>query len=520
MTLPFSRAKRVRRVDPERLRTPRLRRGARIGHPAEKLALTALTGAALALLLALPDPREPRVLGIAVLAALSLGLFVRYTTAFHAKIIASFPKVATACALAFAIVFVARLSSWMGPAFPPQAVPLSLATLCGVLVLGQRFALELTLFLSPFLTLALGGEPARSFETVGMLVAGALMAALSVSRVRKRSTLVRVGIVIAFVHMATLGGVSFLTERPWDRAFVDELVFVALHGVAVGFLLSGLLPAIEYLFHATTDISLLELGNTQEHPLLKKLLVEAPGTFHHSYIVGILSEAAAEAVGANPLLARVGALYHDVGKLNKPEYFAENSPEARARHKALTPEMSTLIIAAHPRDGIEIGTYYDLPPSILAFMPEHHGTTRIEYFYQAALKRHGASGVVESDFRYPGPRPQSRETAICMLADSVEAISRQMPEPTPPRLQAMIREVLLKRVVDGQFDECGITFLELKQIEEAFLQVLIGIFHTRPTYPKGPPNPLDLSQPQEIRFGNSRALREGATGAGARPQPS
>jgi putative nucleotidyltransferase with HDIG domain len=520
MSFPFSRARRVRRVDPERLRTPRLRRGTRIGHPAEKLFLTALTGALLAALLAIPELASPRAIGIGVLVALSLGLFVRYATAFHAKIVASFPKVATACALAASIVLVARLSSWLGPALPPQAVPLSLATLCGVLVLGQRFALELTLFLTPFLALALGGDPARSIETAGMLVAGALMAGLSVARVRKRSTLVRVGIVVALVHAATLFGISFLVERPWDRAFVDELVFVALHGVAVGFLLSGLLPAIEYLFHATTDISLLELGNTQEHPLLKKLLVEAPGTFHHSYIVGILSEAAAEAIGANPLLARVGALYHDVGKLNKPEYFAENSPEARARHKALTPEMSTLIIAAHPRDGIEIGTYYDLPPSILAFMPEHHGTTRIEYFYQAALKRHGASGVVESDFRYPGPRPQSRETAICMLADSVEAISRQMPEPTPSRLQAMIREVCLKRLVDGQFDECGITFLELKQVEEAFLQVLVGIFHTRPTYPKGPPNPLDLSQPQEIRFGSSRAPREGETGAAARPRVS
>lgn len=518
MTFPFSRAKRVRRVDPERLKTPRSNRLKQTTHGAEKLALTAITAFAAAFLLALPDPFSLRAIGIAVLVSLISALFVRYAIAFHKPVLKSFTNVATTCGLVLATVLVARLSTWMGAAFPQQAVPLSLVTLCGVLVLGQRFALELTLFLAPFLALGLSGEPSRSLETAGMLVAGALMAGLSVARVRRRSTLVRVGLVVAVVHMTTLFGISFLSERPWDRAFVDELVFVALHGVAVGFLLSGLLPAIEYLFNATTDISLLELGNTQEHPLLKKLLVDAPGTFHHSYIVGILSEGAAEAIGANPLLARVGALYHDVGKLNKPEYFAENSTEARARHKALTPEMSTLIISAHPRDGIEIGTYYDLPPSILAFMPEHHGTTRIEYFYQAAVKRHGAAGVVESDFRYPGPRPQSRETAICMIADSVEAISRQMPEPTPARLQAMIREVSLKRLVDGQFDECGITFLELKQIEEAFLQVLVGIFHTRPTYPKGPPNPLDLSQPQEIRFGSSRALREGS--AAPRPRVS
>lgn len=500
---PF-RPKKVRRFDPERLKTPRLRRETSPRHTAEKLALTFLSGAVLVLLLVAPRFAWRETLGIGLLGGLAIALFVRYTVSFHPGITSSFPRVATACGLALTAIVLARFFDWLGPGVPEQAVPLSLVTLCAVLVLGQRFALELTLFLAPFFAYALGGDPSRRLSIGGMLVVGAMMAGLSVARVRRRSTIVRVGLVVAVVHVLFVVGLAILQERAWDQGLFDELTFVAMHGVTVGFLLSGLLPGIEYLFHATTDISLLELGNTQEHPLLKKLLVEAPGTFQHSYIVGILSEAAAESIGANPLLARVGSLYHDVGKLNKAEYFAENSPDAKARHKALTPEMSTLIISSHPRDGIEIGTYYDLPPSILAFMPEHHGTTRIEYFYQAALKRHGAAGVVESDFRYPGPRPRSKETAICMIADSVEAISRQMPEPTPARLQAMIREVILKRLVDGQFDECGITFRELKTVEEAFLQVLIGIFHTRPTYPKGPPNPLDLSQPQELRFGSRR----------------
>jgi putative nucleotidyltransferase with HDIG domain len=245
----------------------------------------------------------------------------------------------------------------------------------------------------------------------------------------------------------------------------------------------------------TTDVRLLELGNTHEQPLLRKLLLEAPGTFHHSYIVGIISEAASEAVHANPLLARVGALYHDIGKLNRPEYFAENSPDARQKHKELTPEMSTLIISAHPRDGVELGSYYGLPKAVLDFMPEHHGTSCIEYFYHAARELRGEENVREEAFRYPGPRPQRIETAIVMIADSVEAISRQMPDPTRTRLEEMVHKVSMKRLLDRQFDECGLTQRDLAQIEEAMVRVLAGIYHTRPTYPKGKPHPLDLSQP-------------------------
>ncbi|MFT5830726.1 MAG: putative nucleotidyltransferase with HDIG domain, partial [Bacteroidia bacterium] len=259
------------------------------------------------------------------------------------------------------------------------------------------------------------------------------------------------------------------------------------------------LPAVETLFGVTTDISLLELGNTHEQPLLRKLLLEAPGTFHHSYIVGLISEAATEAVGGNALLARVGALYHDVGKLNKPDYFAENSPGARGKHKDLAPEMSMLVISAHTRDGLEIGSYYNLPDQVLAFMEEHHGTCCIEYFYHRAKDLRGADAVNEDDFRYPGRKPQSVEPAIVMIADAVEAISRQMGDPTPVRLTEMVHEVAMKRLMDRQFDECGMTLKDLAAIEAACVQVLTGIYHTRPTFPKGRPHPLDLSQPKKSR---------------------
>ncbi len=200
----------------------------------------------------------------------------------------------------------------------------------------------------------------------------------------------------------------------------------------------------------------------------------------------------------------MGALYHDIGKLNKPGYFAEDSPDARARHRALTPEMSLLIISAHTRDGIELGRYYGLPEAILDFMPEHHGTSLIEYFYHAAQKLRGAQRVAEEAFRYPGPKPQRIETAIVMMADAAEAISHQMPEPNQARLREMVHEVAFKRLMARQFDECALTLADLARIEQAFVRVLQAIYHQRPTYPKGRPNPADLSQPSEER----RAARE------------
>jgi putative nucleotidyltransferase with HDIG domain len=212
----------------------------------------------------------------------------------------------------------------------------------------------------------------------------------------------------------------------------------------------------------------------------------------------------------------VGALYHDVGKLNKPGYFAENSPEARGRHRELTPEMSLLIIAAHTRDGLELGRYYNLPEAILEFMPEHHGTSLIEYFYHAAQSLRGEENVNEEAFRYPGPKPQRIETAIVMIADAAEAISRQMAEPSLSRLKEMVHEVAFKRLMDRQFEECPMTLQDLALIESACVRVLQAIYHQRPTYPKGgKPNPADLSQPAEQR----RAVVEEAQRAAAGSKP-
>ncbi|MFT5154922.1 MAG: putative nucleotidyltransferase with HDIG domain, partial [Planctomycetota bacterium] len=325
--------------------------------------------------------------------------------------------------------------------------------------------------------------------------------------VLRRTSLIRLGLTIGLVQAAVAGGFLLLgnvlpvSYSPWVM-----LSALTASGIIVALLTSALLPMIEVLFDVTTGINLLELGNTHEAPLLRKLLIEAPGTFHHSYVVGLLAEAAAEAVGGNALLARVGALYHDIGKLNKPEYFAENSPEARGRHKGLAPEMSMLIISSHPRDGVELGRFYGLPREIIDFMPEHHGTSLIEYFYEHAKRLRGEDAVAEGDFRYPGPKPQRVETAIVMIADAVEAISRQMPDPSRARLEEMVHKVGMKRLMDGQFNECPMTLMDLNRIEAAMVRVLGAIYHTRATYPKGKAHPLDLSQPSQPESSSQSVL--------------
>lgn len=500
----------LRRVSPEKAKAvDSERRAMRVPQAAEKVLLACLTTVLAALLIGGGAGLEVRGwLGLLALIGVAQALFLRYLFDFRREVLESLVR--TASLAGFTLLSLGALRSFHVFVGLEHVgfLPLSFVSLVMVLVWGRSVAIECTAFAAGLFGLYVflhtsGG----SGEVEGLIVSisGAVVAALTAEYVRRRSTLVRVGLVIGLAQTTVAG--TFLLMRPElvDGALaLSTLFLLGLQGLVVGLLVSGLLPTIESVFSVTTDISLLELGNTHEQPLLRKLLLQAPGTFHHSYIVGLLSEAAAEAVGGNALLARVGALYHDIGKLNKPGYFAENSPDARARHRALTPEMSLLIISAHTRDGIELGRYYGLPEAILDFMPEHHGTSLIEYFYHAAQKLRGAQRVAEEAFRYPGPKPQRIETAIVMMADAAEAISRQMPEPNQARLREMVHEVAFKRLMDRQFDECALTLADLARIEQAFVRVLQAIYHQRPTYPKGRPNPADLSQPSEER----RAARE------------
>lgn len=364
-------------------------------------------------------------------------------------------------------------------------VPVSLVALVARIVHGQRFALEATTYTTFLLGLVLFAQELPGEELMPLLLVlycGGLVAALLADSIRKRSKLVKVGVAIGGVQVLVLLALQLLGPPggdPWAPVF-----FAGVHGVAVGYFLSGSLPMVELLFDALTDISLLELCNQNDQPLLRELLLKAPGTHHHSFIVGILAEAAAESVGANPLLCRAGAYYHDIGKMAKPDYFAENMDPERSPHEDLEPTMSFLVICAHTKDGLEIGRRYGLHREILDFIPTHHGTTVVQYFYHKALSRNGGGDVPEESFRYPGPRPRTKETGIVNLADAVEASTRSLDAPSPASIRGQVHGIIQRRMMDGQLDETGLTFRDLSRVEEAFVRVLVGIFHVRPKYPE------------------------------------
>jgi len=239
------------------------------------------------------------------------------------------------------------------------------------------------------------------------------------------------------------------------------------------------------MFGFITDIKLLELANLNQ-PLFQKMIIEAPGTYHHSIIVASLVEAAAEAIGANALLAKVSAYYHDIGKLTKPQYFIENQPNTENKHDKLSPKMSSLIIISHVKDGCELSSQVKLGQQIINIIREHHGTSIVSYFYDKAKKNKDQSfrSLSESDFRYPGPKPQTKEAGLVMLGDVIEASSRTLSNPTPARISSLVRERIERLYMDGQLDECELTLRNLNTIAETFTKILTGIFHHRVDYPE------------------------------------
>jgi putative nucleotidyltransferase with HDIG domain len=358
-------------------------------------------------------------------------------------------------------------------------VPLALAPLVVASLLEKRPALVFTLLLA--VIVAAVAEMRAPFMPVAVM--GGITAVYSVARLRHRWHFGRAFFTIALANLAAI--------LAWDLARVasaEALVRDALWGGVNAFLAVSLafllLPVVEHLFGLTSDITLLELSDLNR-PLLKRLQLEAPGTYHHSMVVGSLAEAAAEAITANSLLARVSAYYHDIGKLAKPEYYAENEPaSSRSRHEKLTPSMSTLVVKSHITEGLEMARRERLPRAVRDSIPEHHGTMVMAFFYHKALETDPTAR--REEFCYPGPRPRSRETAILMLADGVEGASRALAEPTPSRIRGLVTRIIEERVQQGQLDDCALTQQELAKIREAFIPVLTAIFHVRAPYPVDP----------------------------------
>jgi len=328
-----------------------------------------------------------------------------------------------------------------------------------------------------------------------------LVAAQEVRFTKERKTIIRAGFFVGVINSLFIVSFCLISGDVVTPEMLITIGFGFLSGVLAGVFATGVVPIIEIVFNYTTDIKLLELADLNQ-PLLRNLLIAAPGTYHHSILVGILAEAAAEAIHANPLLARVSAYYHDIGKMKKPLYFVENQKTGENKHDRLLPSMSSLIIISHVKDGIELARRHRLGRPIQDIISQHHGTSCITYFYQKArdLQQDDEQTVTDQDFRYPGPKPQTKEAGIVMLADAVQATSKTLTDPSPSRIQSMVQRIINNIFVDGQLDECELTLNDLHLIGESFNRILNGIFHSRIEYPdsaerNGNGKDLDKKQP-------------------------
>jgi putative nucleotidyltransferase with HDIG domain len=434
------------------------------------------------------NPWEQFARGVALFLVLSLLaiIVVLYVVRFQQSLAHSLWKIMGVCTLVL-VTLVLGLLLCRSP-YHAVLIPLTVTALILTIAYNPQFALLMSLSLTLAMVVSLGGRLGDLLVAMG----GQAAAIMVLSHIRTRTRLVEVGVIAGVGYLAMTVATELYTGQTWDLILFDAGRGL-LWGVLAGFLVSGLLPLVERCFAIVTDVSLLELGDGS-HPLLQELVRRAPGTYTHSMTVATLAEPAAEAIGANPLLARVGSYFHDIGKMLKPQYFIENQA-GENRHDALEPALSTLIIIGHVKDGVALAEQYKLPRPIIDFIQQHHGTTLVEYFYREALRQQESQGhapvvadgqphPLEPTFRYPGPKPQSRENGIVMLADAVESSSRALAVPTPGSLRKLVHDILMKRLLDGQFEESGLTLTELHVIEETLCKGLIALYHSRIKYPE------------------------------------
>jgi hypothetical protein len=405
------------------------------------------------------------------------GVYMRYR---HGGPLAGMAQQIVMLLIAVGTVALARWIStdrWRG-----EILPLLLFGMTTAIVYRLEFALLLTGVLSLIIVMALG----QGLPEMLLLMGVAATAIVNLGRIRTRSKLIFVGLFSGAVAFLMSVGLGLIDDQPFDLILLSHSAIVGLWTLTAGFVMTGLLPFIEHMFGILTDLSLLELGDVS-HPLLQEMVRRAPSTYNHSVTVGSIAEAAADTIGARGLLCRVGAYFHDIGKMLKPGYFIENQgPDEDNRHESLVPAMSTLVIIAHIKDGSDLARQHHLPQPIVDMIAQHHGTQLVEYFFDRAQQQSDPNNgeVDESSFRYPGPKPQTKEAAVLMLADAVESASRTLVDPAPARIESLVRELAEHRLDDGQFDESGLTLRELRAIERSLVMSLTSIYHGRIKYPE------------------------------------
>ncbi len=428
--------------------------------------------------------------GLFSIVSLLLYILYRDIRRYRKVITGDLQKLMLICVILLGSVAVSRLSAEIFSTFTANlsgvgvrtgyfAIPIAVGSMLATLLFDIHIGIVCSFIMSVFGGILIGGEPLFFIYSF----VGSIIAAFSVTRCTERSALLKAGLFIAVANMATVAFIDLYRHSLFTHTGIDNIIAGGIGGFLTAILVSGILPLLESLFKVVTDISLLEYSDLNR-PVLKTLMVSAPGTYHHSVIIGSLAEAGAEAVGVNPLLARVAAYYHDIGKIRKPEYFIENQAKGENRHDRLTPSMSSLIIASHVKDGVELAREYKLPPQIVEIIQQHHGTALMTYFYEKARETEGTPALVrEEDYRYPGPKPQTRVAAIVMLADAVEAASRVLENPTPQRIAALVDKIVNRIFEDGQLNDCELTLKDLTAMTKRFNLLLAGIYHHRIDYP-------------------------------------
>ena len=411
--------------------------------------------------------------GILAIVLLLAFLLILYLHFFYSKIMESRKDIILLCV----IILLSLLAAWLLNPFTPLIIPVFIAPMLVSVLLDLRLGIVVNLLLTLAISLITKGDQGFLYTAV----IGGTLAAFVVSGANQRSRLSASGLVIAVVNAAVIACVGLITKSS-ILTMATNAAIVAVNGMLSTIFTIGTLPFFESTFRIITPLKLLELSNPNQ-PLIKKLLMEAPGTYHHSLMVGNLAEVATEAIHGNALLARVGAYYHDVGKLKRPNFFKENQLSENP-HDRMTPNLSTLVITSHTSDGAEIAEKYKVPQAVRDIISQHHGTTLVAYFYYKAKKNDRNDSVKQEDFRYQGPEPSTKEAAVVMLADSVEAAVRSMVEKTEGKMEGLIRKIIKDKLDDGQLDHCDLTLKELDTIAKAFMRVFGGYFHEREEYPE------------------------------------
>lgn len=392
------------------------------------------------------------------------------------------------CLVVFSFATTIVLAWWIDDSWRAEIVPIAVFAMVISIAYRHEVALILGACVSLVVTYSLG----LGLTDFVVFVSAATTGSFLCNDISSRTRLVYVGIFMALITFATAMGSGVLGGQAiiWENVVANQLLIAAWYGFCAflsGLLITVFLPFVELLFDVQTDLSLLEWSDPS-HELLHKMIQRAPGTYNHSINVASIAETAADEIGANGLLCRVSAYYHDIGKLIKPEYFVENQTSGENKHDSLVPAMSALVIIAHVKDGVELAKKHRLPKSMIDMIKQHHGTTRVEYFYSQAGKEAEANGekeeVDEANFLYPGPKPQTKEACVMMLADSVESACRSLTEPAPARIETLVKEISSRKLNDDQFSESPLTLRELHLIEQSLIKSLISVYHSRVKYPE------------------------------------